>query len=114
MSIGRSGFNLTAIATLWSSEADAYTDGEIRAQIEIHNRDAKRYFEMLQIQQGEIETETGYPLLWFNDPNKVSCRITVRNPVRLEDRTDWDNQCFWLVKHLNDLYRVFAPRIRDL
>lgn len=114
MSVGRSGFNLTAIATLWSSEVDAYTDGEIRAQIEIHNRDAKRYFESLQLQQAEIEEEIGYPLIWFNDPNKVSCRITTRNPVRLDDRTDWDNQCSWLVKHLNDLYRAFAPRVKNL
>jgi hypothetical protein len=114
MSIGRSGFNLTAIASFWNAETGSYESNEIRAQVEIMNKDAKKYFELLQTQQPEIESELGYSLEWFNDPTKVSCRITARKTVDLRTRSDWENHSAWLLKHLEDLHRVLSPRIRGL
>jgi hypothetical protein len=115
MSIGRSGFRLTAIASLWNSETQSYSPNELRAQIEIHdNNNAKLYFEKLREQAQQIEFELGFPVTWFNDPEKISCKIVTSNSVNLNDRPDWNNQCKWLVKRLDDLHRVFWHRIRDL
>lgn len=114
MSIGRSGFNVTGIASLWNNETQSYSPNEIRAQVEIHNKNAKVFFEKLREQQEQIDFELGFPVTWFNDPNKVSCKIVTSKSVDLSDRADWNNQCAWLVKHLDDLHRVFWDRIRDL
>ncbi len=114
MSIGRSGFNLTAIASLRNAESAAYDSGEIRAQVEVFTKDAKSDYEILLAQKEDVEAELGYPLVWVNEPNKVSCKITIRKPVELNDRADWPNQFAWLVRHLDDLHRVFSVRVRQL
>lgn len=114
MSIGRSGFGLTAIASLWDSESESYEINEIRAHVEIQHKDAKQYFEILKADQLEIETKIGYPLIWINDPEKLSCRVIVRKSVILKNKADWENQSAWLVKHLDDLHRVFSKRIKNL
>lgn len=114
MSIGRSGFNLTAIASLWSNEAQSYATNEIRAQVEIHNADAKTFYEALLEQKEQIEAELGFQLVWTNDPNKVSCKIGTSKSVDLNDRADWNNQFAWLVEKLDALHRAFWHRIRDL
>jgi hypothetical protein len=114
MSIGRSGFNLTAVASLWSAESESYDTNEIRAQVEIFAKSAKADFEALLLQQAEIEDEIGYPLIWMNDPKKVSCRITVLKAVDLKDLADWPHQCAWLTSRLEELHRVFSPRIKRL
>ncbi len=114
MSIGKTGFNLTAIASLWNNETQSYQPNEIRAQVEMHGKEAKQHFEKLRERQEEIEFELGFPVVWFNDPEKVSCKILTSKSVNLNDRSDWNNQFGWLVKQLNDLHRVFWQRIRDL
>ena len=114
MSLGRSGFSMTAIASFWNAEIESYDSNEIRCQVELSGKDAKSNFTQLHAQQSEIETELGYPLEWVNDPNKLSCRMTTRKTVDLSDRSEWENYSAWLLKHLEDLHRVFSPRIRSL
>ncbi len=114
LSIGRSGFGLTAIASLWNNETQSYSPNEIRAQVEILSKDAKVYFEKLHEQREQIEFELGFPVLWFNDPAKVSCKIVTSKSVNLNERSDWNNQFAWLLSQLDALHRVFWHRIRDL
>lgn len=114
MSIGRSGFNLTAIASSWSAEDEAYNSGELRAQVEVFSQNAKRDYELLLAQKEDIERELGYQMVWVNEPNKVSCKITIRRPADLSDQGDWPNQFGWLGERLDDLHRVFSTRIRQL
>src|SRR5690606_16657561 len=111
MSIGRTGFNLTAIASLWNSETESYSPNEIRAQVEMHGDRAKDYFNALQMMQDEIDADLAFPVDWVNLPDKVSCKIVTKRTVNLFDENDWNNQCAWLLSSLEELHRVFAPRI---
>lgn len=114
LSIGRSGFGLTAIASLWNNETQSYSPNEIRAQVKLRKGGAKTYFEKLLEQKEQIEFELGFPVAWHNDPEKVSCKIVTSKSVDLSNRSDWNNQFEWLVKQLDALHRVFWHRIRDL
>lgn len=114
MSLGRSGFNITAIASLWNAETESYSTGEIRAQVEIHNKDAKQHFERLHAQHEEIDAELPFAIRWVNDPNKVSCKIVTSQSVDLYNRDDWQNQFEWLLDKLEVMHRVFANRVRAL
>ena len=41
------------------------------------------------------------------------CRIACYlNDVDPADKADWPKQHEWLVKRLNELHRIFAPRVR--
>jgi hypothetical protein len=112
--IGKGGFQLSAIASVWDSEAGSFESGEIRAEFYIHHQDAKHYFELLHQQKEEVETQIGYQLVWHNPEETQSCRIFVRKPVNLRDEGDWQNQFHWLLGRLEDLYAVFGPRIKNL
>jgi hypothetical protein len=114
MSVGRSGFRLTAIASVWNSEAAVFDSGEIRAELDINHENAKEYFQILESNKSQIEAELGYPLSWHNPEDANSCRAYIRKSVKLADRGEWENQFAWLQKHLEDLHRVLGPRIRAL
>jgi hypothetical protein len=114
MSLGRSGFNITAIASLWKAETKSYSSGEIRAQVEIHNEDAKTYFQRLQAERTQIDSELSFPVRWVNDPTRVSCKIVTSQSVDLYNEADWPNQYQWLLEKLEELHRVFGPRVKRL
>ena len=76
---------------------------------------AQEFFSRLELQKDKIEQELHYPLEWEARPGFNHCRIAYYgSAVDPEDEADWDNQHEWFVKHLNDLYRVFADRIKAL
>ena len=57
----------------------------------------------------------GYPLEWEELPEAQDCRIACYlNDVDPADQTDWPRQHEWLAKRLNEMHRVFAPRVRAL
>lgn len=112
--IGRSGFNLVAIASTYNSETNSAKEQEIRAELLIHGADAKEQFAALRAQADEIEAEFGSPLIWYSPENARSCRIYVRKVVNLFDENDWPTQYAWLLANLEKLKAVFAPRIKQL
>ena len=114
IAIGRSNFNLAAIASLWNSEAESYDTHEIRAELAINGIQAKSYFAELEAEKEVITGDVGYPLIWHNPENARVCRIYVRQNANLKDQEDWPSQHQWLLKRLEDFHRVFAPRIRQL
>lgn len=105
--IGRSGMHL--------SVAMLRKKNKIRAELYIKGRDAKEFFEQLRHQQAAIEQELGYPLTWEELPERQDCRISVYlDDVDLEDESDRRRQHEWLATRLNDLHRVFSPRVGAL
>ena len=75
----------------------------------------KSYFAMLEAQKSEIETEVGQTLVWDNSPEKKRSRkIYVRKSVDFLDQAKWPEQHEWLRQSLEKLYRVFAPRVKQL
>jgi Domain of unknown function (DUF4268) len=76
---------------------------------------AKTVFGHLIKQKAEIERELGYPLEWQELPDGQDSRIAVfLNNADPLDEADWPRQHEWLAKRLNEMHRVFAPRVKDL
>ncbi|BAU09947.1 hypothetical protein LEP3755_04240 [Leptolyngbya sp. NIES-3755] len=106
IALGRSGFELAAIA--------AAGINEIRAEVLIHNHQAKAYFALLETQKSEIESEFGSALEWWNVPEKKRCKVQIRCSADLSDRSNWQEQHQWLVQNLDKLHKVFSHRVKRL
>lgn len=106
-SIGRSGFTVGPVMIR--------PKRQVRAELYISNDRAEAFFGLLKEQQDAIESELGYQLVWEDMPGRRDCRIAVYlDNIDPEDRSDWPRQHAWLAKHVNDLHRVFATRVRRL
>ena len=105
-SIGTSGFVLYAVASA--------RDKFMRAELYISGEGAEERHDLLEHDKEEIHRELGYPLEWGSQSDTArDRRIAVyRRDVDPGIEADWPEQHEWLVKHLNDLHRVFAQRIR--
>lgn len=116
IAIGRSGFNLSAVASAWDSVKQSYSSDELRAEIVIYDVNSKVFFELLEGQKEEIESEMGKEdeLTWYNPPESRNCRIYLRRSADISNQKDWSDQHEWLRSKLEALHRVFAPRIKKL
>ena len=112
-SIGKGGCNLASIASFWDSEEER-DGGELRAEVSLGGSHAKFYFAQLESQKAQIEKEFGEPLKWHNPPDKLACRIYVRRTADISDRSKWPEYEGWLRSKLENLYRVFNPRLKAL
>jgi hypothetical protein len=88
---------------------------QIRAELSINGKHAKAFFAQLKQQKDAMEHELGYALEWEELPTGQDSRIaTYLNDVDPDDKGDWPRQHEWLAKRLNDLHRVFGPRVGSL
>ena len=93
---------------------ERFHNNEIRAELVINDEYAKTYFAALEAEKEAITTDLGYALSWHNPENSHTCRLYVRKSVNLRDQQTWLDQHRWLLERLEDLHRVFAPRVRVL
>jgi len=114
IAIGRSGFKLNAIVSLFDSESESYDKHELRAELELTDNNAKVYYAQLLAMQEQIEGQLGEPLTWYNPENKKTCRMYVRTTVDLHDREKWPEYHEWLRTKLDTLRKVFRPVVKDL
>jgi len=114
ISIGRSGFKLTAIASLWDSQSQSFDSHELRAELELYSEDAKAHYAELLAMKDQVEGELGESLIWYNPENKRVCRIYLRTTADLHDRDKWPQYHEWLRSKLDALRRVFAQRVKAL
>jgi hypothetical protein len=107
--IGRSGFYLTATASVEKHRlgAELYMrPGDI---------DPKEAFRRLESQKADIEREVGLQLEWQELKDAKGSRIAVyRQDVQLDQDNDWPNQFAWLAERLEGIDRAFRSRIRTL
>jgi hypothetical protein len=108
----RAGY-LLAVASMWDSTSSSYDQQELRTELVLSSQDAKTVFAALAAQKSVIEADLG-PLVWHNPESARMCRIQSRLQVDLTDRAKWPEYFDWLVKHLDEFHRVFAPRLRLL
>jgi len=111
--IGRSGFWLSSVASMWDSETKSSTP-LIRMEMVIDHLEAKAFFAKLEEQRKEIEEEIGESLTWHNPSKAKMCRIYTRKPADIMNRDDWPQQHAWLQEKLELFHRVFSPRIKTL
>jgi hypothetical protein len=102
--IGRSHINLSANTNRLKHW--------IRAALRLAGPHAKTSFRLLESQKDAIERELGYDLHWEELPDsqgsRIACYLNGTDPA---NETDWPRQHQWLATRLNELHRVFGPRI---
>jgi hypothetical protein len=112
-SIGRSGINLSSIASATSSDANV-NGSEIRVELVIHDKYSKSYYAQLLEQKEDIERDIGQPAIWHNPTDARVCRIYLRRPADIFNQAAWPDQQEWLRTTLEMFHKVFAPRVRLL
>ena len=105
--VGRGFFSVSAVMKT--------KDRRVQAELYISGANAKSFFGLLEQQKDEIEQELGPPLEWEELPmgqdSRISSSLENADPTA---RSDWPRQHEWLAKRLNDMHRVFAPRVKTL
>lgn len=106
-SIGRSEFNLGAVMLRQTKQ--------VRAELYISGANAKAFFGLLENERPAIEQELGYELQWEQLPERRDSRVSICfDNADPEDKEDWLRQHDWLAQRLNEMHRVFAPRLPSL
>ena len=114
IALGRSGFVLNAIASMYNSENKSFDIGEIRAEVIIYDQEAKSYYALLEQQKEKIENDFGEPLIWYNPEDANNCRIYIKKSADVKDSTKWSEQHEWLKQKLEKLNEIFRPLIKNL
>jgi len=112
--IGRSGFTLASVASLYDTASDSYEGGELRVELVVNHRDAKALFATLEKHRAGIDKELRVPVVWHNPSSSRQAKIYVRRSARLQDRAAWPEYFEWLRKHLELFANVFTTRVRTL
>jgi hypothetical protein len=87
-----------------------------RLWVEVHlNRhDGKAHFYLLRQQLQQIEAELGYSLDWQERPGKITSSIVLSVDADLSEKSKWPDYADWLLKHMEEIQRVFRHRIKQL
>jgi len=112
-SIGRSGFHLSSVVSLWNSESKM-RDPEIRVELVLTGDQAKPHFVALEEKKDGIEGAVGIPLTWHNPTGKNMCRIFARQNADFLKEDLWPQQHQWLKEKLELFHGVFAPVVQTL
>ena len=105
--LGRSGINLVAVARVKKQSMSVYV------VMSGPNREA--FFQQLEAQKVQIETEIGCALDWQRLPDKSESQIklTCEN-IDLNNREGWTDYLNWMRITLEKFHAVFSPRVRQL
>jgi hypothetical protein len=76
-------------------------------------RDLRQLLALLNRQKDAIERELGYPLEWEELPGDQRIASFLKE-VDPKDQKDWPRQHEWLATRLNNMHRIFAPRVAAL
>ena len=114
VAIGRTGFRLCAVASMWDSEAGNYDSHELRAEFVAEGAESASQFRALLGQKEHVEEELGYELTWHSQEGVRMRRAYRRRSVDLRNEDAWPDYFEWLCKHLEDLGRVFKARVMEL
>jgi hypothetical protein len=113
IAIGRSGFHLSAVASMWNSDSNSYAEQELRAELVIEVPQAQRCWEQLQSERSRIEEQLGAPLIWHGPPNVKKRSVYIRRSADLNDRDAWPEYHEWLTRNLDRMHEVFQPRVKN-
>ena len=106
-SIGRGDFWLDAVARPAKQEL----------RVELCIASGKAFFHSLKKQKRDIEKEFEPSVLlkWEELPDKTSSKVIIHlNDVDPKKREDWYRQHHWLASNINEMHRVFSPRVQNL
>ena len=105
--LGKTGFQLSAVAALWDADDRRFTDGVLRVQLRLKGVSSKERFAALEAQRDSIEGAIGKPLTWVNPDDSQACRISLRQDAVWGNDDNWSVQHEWLRTHLERFESVF-------
>lgn len=111
--IGRSGFHLALIASLWNNRLNSYAIPELRVELVLNSVNSQQQFDVLKGRRVEIETSLGTALV-FHDETSRKRRIYIRRDFELRDQTKWPEAFEWLAKYLKTFTETFRPIVTVL
>ena len=93
-----------------------FKENRIGVELLLEGDDSKKHFALLSKDKDEIELELGRTIEWSNKSGQKQCSIgkSVRDNCDLMNRGNWPDYLNWMCEELENLYRVFAPRIKNL
>ena len=113
--LGRSGFWLAAIASLWDSAGGGYSSQELRAELSTNHYYAEYYYSHLVSRKSEIEDKLGCKVTWHNPGEGVRVRkIYVQMSTSLQDKNVRSEQYEWLARNLEKLREIFEKYLQHV
>ena len=93
-----------------------FKENRIGVELLLEGDESKKHFALLSKDKDEIELELDRTIEWSNKSGQKQCSIgkRVRDDCDLMNRDNWPDYLNWMCEELENLYRVFAPRIKNL
>ena len=104
--VGRKDFHLSGVLSVQQDWG--------RCELYMRSGTAKAAFDLLFTQKDAIERELGYHLDWQRLDDKIASRIAVFKDGDIDDPDQKIALIEWMYRILNDLHRVFVPRVHAL
>ncbi|MCY4399802.1 MAG: DUF4268 domain-containing protein [Gemmatimonadetes bacterium] len=110
--VGRAGFYLYGVVST-RSETGGH---ELRAELVITGQDTDHYFDLLNAGRHDVEEEHEFSdkMEWYNPTGAQQRKIYWRLPTDFGDRDLRTDQYRWLLKRVEALHRILAPRVKAL
>ncbi|MBK04590.1 MAG: hypothetical protein CL920_21575 [Deltaproteobacteria bacterium] len=102
--IGRSGCSMMAIVNA----------KEIAVRVEINQRKHPTWFEKLQEEREDIESELQFTLTWEERPNNKFSVLSIKNELDTRDEKNHRKAFAWTLKHMSAIDKAFRPRVKEL
>ena len=91
------------------------SENRVVAGLQIQGDNAEAHFYLLSEKQKELEQELDERLIYDPSPNAQYYFVAISRTVfDIKDQSIWPDLLEWHYKKLEDLHRVFAPRIKNL
>ena len=99
----------------WLSASVSRRGKWISVSLMLAGENGKPHFYLLKRDDVDIEEDIGDELEWDEKEGRKQNYISLSlEDTDLEDRQDWDRQHQWLREQLENFYRVFSPRVKEL
>lgn len=112
--IGRAWTHLSGIVLIRKTSAKGEDPGELRVELFVDSRVAPGAYELLLVQQAEIERQFGCRLAWQAPEGKRGRWIFLSRAASPLVRERWEEYFRWLVETADKFHEVFQPRVREI
>ena len=108
-SVGRTGFSIEAV--IKRSEQQLM----VRLYIMCEDLPPKSVFKHLEAKKGEIHAALGFPLEWYESPEKKGSIVAITKPnCDFDNESCWPEYHAWLANKVETMGNVFRPLIKTL
>lgn len=114
LSIGRSGFNIVAVASTQDPDTLNLSGHHLRVEFLAIDDPDKNYFNQLANEKVNIESEYGSSMNWAPSPGIKQSKVFVKCSANIDDRDKWPDYHTWLMENLERFHAIFSKRVKLL